>query len=298
MPALLLPPRFAEIHTCRREMASFSRVADRGAIRARSALLCTTTRANPDGNRARIARSSASSASAPARASTSNSTRSARSTAAHVRSMPIASTGSAVSRNPAVSTIVSGMPAISTRRSTVSRVVPATGVTIAASSRASALSRLDLPTLGRPTRTTVRPSRSRAPVAARARTSASVSRMASSFATTSPARRNSMSSSGKSSVASVYMRNSISASTNSWICCEKTPVRLRAAARAAVAVEASMRSATLSASTKSSLPFRNARLVNSPGSAMRAPNSMQRARTSRSTAGPPCPCSSRTDSPV
>ena len=46
----------------------------------------------------------------PARASTSSSARSARSTAAHVRSMPIASTGSSVSRRPAVSTTVSGMP--------------------------------------------------------------------------------------------------------------------------------------------------------------------------------------------
>ena len=59
---------------------------------------------------------------------------------------------------------------------TASRVVPAIGVTIAASSPASRLSRLDLPTLGRPTSTTVSPSRSSAPCFARASTCASRAR--------------------------------------------------------------------------------------------------------------------------
>ena len=56
-------------------------------------------------------------------------------------------------------------------RSTASRVVPAIGVTIATSSPASRLSRLDLPTFGRPISTTVSPSRNSAPCFARARTS-------------------------------------------------------------------------------------------------------------------------------
>src|SRR4029078_5249430 len=46
---------------------------------------------------------------------------------------------------------------------TESRVVPAIGVTIATSSPARRLSRLDFPTFGRPMRTAVRPSRSTAP---------------------------------------------------------------------------------------------------------------------------------------
>ena len=54
-----------------------------------------------------------------------------------------------------------------------------------------------------------------------------------------------MSSSGKSSVASVYIRSSVSASTSARTSRENSPVRLRAAARAAVAVAASIRSATL-----------------------------------------------------
>ncbi len=87
-----------------------------------------------------------------------------------VRSMPSVSIGSSVGRSPAVSTIVSGMPWISICACTASRVVPAIGVTIATSSPASWLSRLDLPTFGRPTSTTVRPSRSSAPCFARART--------------------------------------------------------------------------------------------------------------------------------
>ena len=143
-------PVFADSHTCGAAAPSSVRASACGAIAARSALLCTTTRGSAAGRRARIARSAAGSACAAARASTISTTRSARSTAAHVRSMPMRSTASSVSRRPAVSTTVSGMPAISITRSTGSRVVPGIGVTIAASSRASALSRLDLPTFGSP----------------------------------------------------------------------------------------------------------------------------------------------------
>ena len=55
------------------------------------------------------------------------------------------------------------MPASSTCERTVSRVVPAIGVTIATSSPASRLRRLDLPTFGRPTSTIESPARSAAP---------------------------------------------------------------------------------------------------------------------------------------
>ena len=144
-----------------------------------------------------------------ARASTSSSVRSARAIAACVRSTPMRSTGSSVSRSPAVSTIVSGMPPISTGRSTGSRVVPAMAVTIAASSRTSRLSRLDLPTFGRPASTTVRPCDRRRPVRARA-SSATASRAAPAAAhRVFAARTKSRSSSGKSSDASVCMRSSV-----------------------------------------------------------------------------------------
>ncbi|GMU73122.1 MAG: hypothetical protein AMXMBFR42_25770 [Burkholderiales bacterium] len=283
-----------------REAARKARDAGRGSLRIsaaaaptgcpdRSALLCTTMRGSASGKRARIARSSSCNPSPLSRASTSTSATSARSTAAQVRSMPSRSTVSAASRRPAVSITVSGMPPSSIARSTVSRVVPGISVTIATSSRARAFMRLDLPTLGRPTSTSASPSASRAPVAARATSASRSARTAASLPTASEARRNSMSSSGKSSVASVKARSSVTRSTIARTSRENSPARLRAAARAAVALAASIRSATLSACARSSLPLRNARLVNSPGSANRAPSSTQRASSKRSAAGLPWP---------
>ena len=107
-----------------------------------------------------------------------------------------------------------------------------------------------------------------------------------------------MSSSGKSRVASTNIRRVIKSSTKAWICWENAPLRERTAMRAADWLEASIRSATLSAWAKSSLLFKKARLVNSPGSAKRAPSSRQRASSICITTGPPCPCSSITSSPV
>jgi len=77
--------------------------------------------------------------------------------------MPSCSTSSAVARKPAVSITFSTNPPMSMLRSIRSRVVPGWAVTIATSCPASALSRLDLPTLGAPTSATRRPSRSTAP---------------------------------------------------------------------------------------------------------------------------------------
>ena len=73
---------------------------------------------------------------------------------------PIASTSSSAARNPAVSTSTNGTPAIATGTSMTSRVVPAIGVTIARSTSANALIRLDLPAFGGPATTTRTPSRS------------------------------------------------------------------------------------------------------------------------------------------
>ena len=94
---------------------------------------------------------------------------------------------------------------------------------MAASSRTSWFIRLDLPTFGRPTSTTVSPSDRRTPVFARARIDASRSSIAATFPAASAARRKSMSSSGKSSVASVYMRSVVTSSTSACTSRENTP---------------------------------------------------------------------------
>ena len=72
---------------------------------------------------------------------------------------PSASTGSPGCRIPAVSIKRTGTPPSTAISSTVSRVVPGTSVTIARSSESRAFSRVDFPTLGRPTMAMVNPSR-------------------------------------------------------------------------------------------------------------------------------------------
>ena len=79
------------------------------------------------------------------------------------RSTPSFSTGSSVFRRPAVSMSRRGTPPSSHRSSTVSRVVPGMSVTMARSQPSIALSREDLPALGRPTIAQGTPSRSSFP---------------------------------------------------------------------------------------------------------------------------------------
>ncbi|MNH21426.1 hypothetical protein D3C79_812340 [compost metagenome] len=116
--------------------------------------------------------------------------------------MPICSTLSWVSRRPAVSMMCSGMPSRWMCSRSTSRVVPAISVTMADSRPARALSRLDLPALGRPAITTFMPSRSRAPCLASPRTSSSSAMMPYRSPATLPSERKSISSSGKSMAAS------------------------------------------------------------------------------------------------
>ena len=94
------------------------------------------------------------------------------------------------------------------------------------------------------------------------------------------------------------LRSSMSAPLRRTMRCENSPASERIAPRAAASELASIRSATLSACARSSLPLRKARRVNSPGCAARAPSSRQRRRTQLQDRGPPCPCSSSTSSPV
>ena len=77
--------------------------------------------------------------------------RPAFSMALRLRSTPNRSTGSSVFRSPAVSMRRSSTPPSRTVSSTVSRVVPGMGVTMARSYPSRALSREDLPALGAPT---------------------------------------------------------------------------------------------------------------------------------------------------
>jgi len=212
--------------------------------------------------------------------------------------MPSLSTSSRVSRSPAVSTILTGIPSRSSAWRTASRVVPGTAVTIASSSPESRLSRLDLPTFGCPASTTCSPRRNIAPCLARENIRSRFACRAARRPRASADSRKSTSSSGKSIFASTSMRKSINSSTRRRISPENSPDSERIADRAAAAVVASMRSATASACARSSLSFKNARRVNSPGSASRAPSCMQRPSRSRRTTGLPCACSSSTSSPV
>ena len=148
---------------------------------------------------------------------------------------------------------------------TTSRVVPGIGVTIASSAPASALSSELLPALGWPAITTLMPSRSSAPWRARRSTAASVSCSRASWPWASACCRKSISSSGKSSVASTSMRRWISASRSWCTSRENSPASERLALRAAASVLASIRSAIASAWARSILSLRKARRVNSPG---------------------------------
>ena len=88
-------------------------------------------------------------------------TRSAPDTCCRDLRTPSSSTASAtLLRNPAVSVTITGIPSSSSVTSMASRVVPGRSDTMAASRPARTLSRLDLPVLGHPARTTRNPSRS------------------------------------------------------------------------------------------------------------------------------------------
>ena len=95
------------------------------------------------------------------------------------------------------------------------------------------------------------------------------------------------------------MRRAISSSLNALICLEKSPCNACMALRAACTELASIRSAMASAWARSSLSFKKARSLNSPGRARRRPGSCRMRWISISnTTGPPWPCSSSTSSPV
>ena len=158
-------------------------------------------------------------------------------------------------------------------------MVPGISVTMALSWPDKALSRLDLPALGRPMMASTIPSRSNLPWRASSNRPVSCSRVLFRRWSTSLSARKSISSSGKSMAASTKTRNCIKPVRKAFTRSENTPCRLRCAARAAASVPESIRSAMASAWTRSILSLRKARSENSPGRAARAPSCMIRSST-------------------
>ena len=211
MPA----PVFADRYTSRLRPRA-SRIARCGAMPARSILLCTTTRGSAGGSRARIA-ASASRAVARRVARIDQHEREIGARDRRPRALDAERLDrSSVSRKPAVSTIVQRNAARSRRRArSVSRVVPAIGVTIADVVAGEPVEQARLADVGPADQHDGRVPRAAARPASRARSTLRAARaIAASLPRASAARRNSMSSSGKSSVASVNIRSSISASTS------------------------------------------------------------------------------------
>ena len=91
-------------------------------------------------------------------------------------------------------------------------------------------------------------------------------------AATSSAGANSTSSSAKSSASSTCAAQSSSCCRNAETRAPRAPLKRLRAPRNDAAVADRITSATASAWVRSSLPFRKARRVNSPGSALRAPS--------------------------
>ena len=232
--------------------------AGRGGTRGRYLRAPSPTSTNARGNLS------------PSSAASTASTRSAAAARARARRTPSASISSSVSRSPAVSTSVTGTPPSTTRVSNASRVVQGVAATMATSRSASALTRLDLPTFGGPVTANTSPSRSRSPRRPSSRC-ASISRL-------SPA-----SSASASALGSSGGRSSSGKSISASCCASMTRKRSAQPRKTSPqrAVELAQRLGTLRRGLRvnqvadrlglhrSIRPFRNARRVNSPGSAGR-----------------------------
>ena len=212
--------------------------------------------------------------------------------------MPMRSMGSGVSpsrRRPAVSVSTRGTPRTFATSSRVSRVVPGIGVTMARSVRRRALSRLDLPTLGLPTRAVRTPWRSTMPVVALAISAWMSPRAGRRSGDTSAG---GTSSSGKSIVASRWASACSKRALTPFTRADSPPPSCSTAMRSPSPVRACTTSSTASAWARSSRPLRNARRVNSPGWASRAPSCRQSDNTLCSGTVPPWQSISTTSSRV
>ncbi len=241
--------------------------------------------------------SSASPASSASAASSTISTTSARSAARCARSTPSFSMGSLVSRWPAVSESSATTPPRLIRSVSTSRVVPGMAVTMARSWFKSAFISEDLPTLGRPASTMDAPSRStRAPRSSHLARSSE--RMARRSETTCSDAASSSTSSGKSVEASSSASTPVSFSDTPFTKADTPPSSCRTEARAAASPWAPISCITASARLRSMRPFKKARLVNSPGWAIRAPSARHRESTAPALTPPPWQWISATSSRV
>ena len=192
-----------------------------------------------------------------------------------LRSMPMFSNSSSVSRSPAVSISRKRIPSITTVSSMVSRVVPCMSLTIARCSPNSAFSSVDLPTFGAPMMATGIPFRIALPVRNEAISEASFLSIsaAKSFSSVRSANSNSSWSakSSSNSISDVKCSNrsrsidsSVDTDPRNWLIARSFSALLCDA----------IKSATASACARSILPFIKARRVNSPGSAALHPASI------------------------
>ncbi|MNL13843.1 hypothetical protein D3C87_1347630 [compost metagenome] len=272
--------------------SSISGIAPRSC---RSILFSTTTLGPAARAASRISRSSGPS---PARTSSTTRRTSASASASFERAMPRRSTTSApCSRMPAVSSTRKGTPLMARPASSTSRVVPATSVTMARSACSSAFSRLDLPTLGRPTMAREAPSRSRRPPSA-VESRRWASSMRPERVLCIRASGGGSISSGKSMEASSSAKRSLTGSRRAMVAWASRPSIWPSAVERARSVRALDTSAIASAWVRSRRPPRKARLVNSPGAASRAPRSSTAASRRCTTAGPAWHWSSTTSSVV
>ena len=180
-----------------------------------------------------------------------------------------------------------GTPPSAIGRSRTSRVVPATSVTIAASSDSNALKSEDFPAFGGPASTTRTPSRRRS-ASGRAATCRISPASSATFAEKSSGSAATSSSSAKSITASTAAASTRTRLRHSLIRRETAPPAACMAPRRCNSVSAESKSPSPSASARSTRPLRKARRVNSPGSASRSPGTAARVlSTAATTALPP-----------
>ena len=190
-----------------------------------------------------------------------------------VRSIPMRSMTSCVSRRPAVSIKRNNTPLSVITPSTVSRVVPHISLTMALSSCNRALSRVLLPVFVSPTMATGTPFFTALPTLnepARPDITLSTSLHSCRSSARSAKVTSSSLKSSSSSRSDVSLSNLLRNAPNSLL---KPPLSWFIASLCDACEVDAMRSATASARLRSILPLRNARMVNSPGAAWRAPSS-------------------------
>ena len=198
---------------------------------------------------------------------------------------------------PAVSTSVTATPSSATSAATASRVVPGASSTSARSSpdqrvEQARLAGVDAPDERHLRRRGTAPADSSPPAPRISREISPSARALAASGAASPA------SSGKSIAPSSSASTAISRCRRRTMRSASAPAFIACAARSARSPRAPISAATDSARVRSIRPASNARRVNSPGSAMRAPAASTASSSRCITSGPPCPCSSATSSPV